>query len=376
MIITTSSKNKQLLGENNKSLNKRVLASTNLDNSILVIDLYYYSRLIDNKLKYSSSFGQKWASLASAENKILALQAINDVLEPILKLKRLVKVDSVVLIRDLLCNLSSTGLELYKLFTSVVSFSIICPQPDSVNSLYSLAVTNKNKYIILSDNLDFWGICSKKSDIHQALVTKNNNIKLYTDKFGLEYLSSVIQTNKLVNKMRLSKLKYVNLQYLFILLLYTKFKFVRADEDLDLSDKPFLGSKGKALEMLSQSHREISYIFLTKQSLMDIFLTSSATNFILNLSQLLKITLFDVKLMSTFANYYAKHSIKQIPIHKVPPGKPLYKLVEQSKLYCFHDIPVSQKSIKKAVPKPIPELDIANLETSAAVDSILRSLAW
>jgi hypothetical protein len=376
MIISSSPKNKQLLGENNKALNKRVLSTITLTNSILIIDLDYYSVLVDNKLKYSSSFGQKWASLAAGRNNLIALQAIDAIMEPVLKLKRLTTISKVVLLSKPYQELSSTGKELYKLFSSVVSNYIISSQPDFVSTAYSLAVKDKKQYLILSDKVDFWAICSKKSNIHMCVVGKNNSIKLYSDKFGLEYLSSLIRTNKLVNKLRLSKLKYVNLQYLFLLLLYTKFKHVKPNEDFDLSDQTFLGSKGKGLQLLSDSHREISYIFLTKQSMIDIFLTSSATHFILNLSQLLKITPFDIKLMGAFANYYAAHAIKQINVRMIPSNQTYYKLVEKSKLYCFQPLQATPKIIKKALPKQPSQVDIKDLETSMAVDAILKGLSW
>ena len=376
MIISSSPKNKQLLGENNRSLNKRVLSTVTLTNSILIIDLDYYSALVDNKLKYNSSFGQKWASLVRGKNNLVALQAVDDIFVSLGKIKRLVTIQKMVLLSKPFEDLSSTGKELYKLFSSVIDGYLISPQPDFVSTVYSLAVKDKKQYLILSDKIEFWSICSKKSDIHMCVVGKNNNIKLYTDKFGLEYLSSLIRTNKLVNKLRLSKLKYVNLQYLFLLLLFTKFKFTKVNEEFDLSDKNFLGSKGKGLQLLSDSHKEISYYFLTKSDMMDIFLTSSVTHLTLNLSRLLKINQFDIKLMIGFANYYSSHGVRTIPVTMIPADKTYYKLVERSKLYCFQPIQNTSNSPKKVLPKKPMEVDITGMETSMAIDAILKGLAW
>ena len=377
MIITSSPKNKLLLGENNKALNRRVLTSVDLNNSILVVDLSYYSSLVANKLKYSSSFGEKWASLVGGRNDLLAMGAIDAVFEPIMKLKRLISVHSVILMHEPAAKMSEVTKEIYKLFCSVTTFCIECDKTQRVSTLYSLAVLEKGQYIILSDNLEFWAICSKRSKIHHAIVAKNNNIRLYSEKFGLEYLSSLIQTNKLVNKLRLSKLKHVNLQYLFLLLLFTKFKQVKAHQVFDLSDQSFLGSKGKGLQLLSESHREISYYFLTKQDMVDIFLTSSGTHFTLNLSRLLKITQFDVKLMSGFANYYANNAVVQRLFTKVPSTKTYYKIVERCKLQSLQPVVKSCKPHKKkALPTPSEELDISSLETSMAVSAILKGLSW
>lgn len=376
MIIVSSPKNKLLLGDNNKALNRRVLATTNLEDSTLVIDLHYYSLLITNKLKYNNVFGRKWSALASGKTDLIALQAIDDIFEPIMKLKRIITIKNIILLCQPLRELSTVEHILFRLFSGIAEFYIACSSSDMVSSLYSLAVTEKQRYLILTDNLDFWSICSKKSDIHHCIIVKNNNIRLYTEKFGLEYLSSLIQTNKLVNKLRLSKLKYVNLPYLFLLLLYTKFKQVKANQDFDLSDKSFLGSKGKGLQLLSDSHREISYYFLTKQDMVDIFLFSSGTHFTLNLSRLLKITPFDLTLLGAFANYYGSAAVRQISINKLPVEVSTYNLITRSKLLTQNIKLVPRKQSKKAVPKPLSRPDIKDLDTSMAVDSILKDLAW
>lgn len=376
MLITSSPKNKLLLGDKNKSLNKRVLSTVNLDNSVLVVDLSYYSSLVNNKLKFSSSFREKWPQVLSKKREITALQAIDMIFEPILKLKRLVIIQSVILLCESPDTLKGLEKEIFNLFTSIITSYIVCNKSDMVSSLYSLAVDEKEKYIILSDNLDFWAICSTKSKIVFCVITKNNNVKLYIDKFGLEYLSAIIGTNKLVNKLRLSKLKYVNLQYLFVLLLYTKFKHTKANETFDLSDNTFLGSKGKALEILSTSHREISYYFLTKSDLVEIFLTSSATHFVLNLTRLLKTIPSDMNYMSGFSNYYANTAVKHIPIVKLPIITPVYKLMKRSKLYCFHGLPRAINTNKKELLKPVESSDIQSVETSTLVNSILRGLSW
>ena len=379
MIITNSGKNRKLLGSNNKNLNKRVLSSVDLDNSNLVVDIFYYSKIIENKLKCkNSSFRQKWLALISGKNNLIALQAVDELLDIFVKIKRLVNIKSIILLTESLDKLSPVEKELYKILTTITSRYLISSKDNFIRSLYSLAVKEKETYIILSDNLNFWSICSNKSNIHHCIIYKNNNIRFYTDKFGLEYLSSLIQTNKLVNKLRLSKLKYVNLQYLYILLLYTQFKYAKKNSDLDISDKEFSGSKGKALEMLSNSHREISYYFLTKKDMIDIFLTSSATHFTLNLSRLLKIDKFGTVLMSGFANFYASNAIKQIPVKLIDVSKIYYKLIEKSK-YCKTPVAVRQypeKIIDNALPDEPKVFDISMADTSFAIDIILRDLAW
>ena len=374
MIIINSSKNKPLLGSNNRSLNKRVLLSVDLNNSVLVIDLHYYSSLIANKLKYNSSFGQKWSALTGGQNNASALMAINTIFEPIIKLKRLIIVQKIVILSKQKSILTQFEKELLKILSSISDY--IIQNKQMISALYSLAVKDKEKYLILTNNLDFWAICSKKSNIHHCMVIKNNNIRFYTDKFGLEYLSSLIRTNKLVNKLRLNKLKYVNLQYLFMLLLYVKFKKVKPNDTFSMASSEFLGSTGIGLKLLTEAHREISYCFLTKQSLVDIFLTSSTTHFILNLSQLLKITQFDIKLMSAFSTYYSANAIRQIPIKIMKIEKIYYKIVKRCKLYLLKDIPSSVKLSKKELPSKPFEIDISKMDTSMAIDKILQGLSW
>jgi len=376
MIITSSPKNKRLLGDNNKNINRRLLSSVDLDNSVLVIDFNYYCSFIANKLKYNSSFGQKWASLAAAENKITALQAVNDIFEPILAVKHLVQVQSISLLIKPINLLSNFEKELFKLFSGIIDFYIETTKNNMISSLYSLAIQDKQKYIILTDNIYFWSICSQKSKIYFCIIAKNNRVKFYFDKFGLEYISSLIGTNKLVNKLRLGKLKYVNLQYLFLMLLYIKFKQVKANEDFDFSDKKFLGSKGKGLKLLTDAHREISYYFLTYKDMMEIFLTSSITHFTLNLSRLAKLTPFDITLLTAFAAYYNQANIQQIEIKKLLSKKTYYKITEKSKLYNFKGIQKETKNKKVLLPQIPEQVDIKNMETSAAMDYILKGLAW
>jgi len=374
MIITSSPKNKLLLGDNNKKINKRLLSTVDINNSILVIDFTYYCSLIANKLKYSSSFGEKWSDLVGSSDRLRALQAVDDIFEPILSIKRLVEIKNLVLLTKPTKDFSIFEKELFKVFSGIISYYI--ETTNKVSSLYSIAVQEKQKYIILTDDVSFWSICSQKSKICFCTVIKNNKVRFYFDKFGLEYLSSLIQTNKIVNKLRLSKLKYVNLQYLFLLLLYVKFKQVKMKEELDISDKQFLGAKGKALQLLTTAHKEISYYFLTKPDIMEIFLTSSITHFTLNLSRLKKLTQFDITLLSGFAAYYNYSKITQIDVIKTKPKTVYYKLIEHSKLFCFQDIEKPEKNKKVSLPQEPIQSDISSLETSLAVNQILKDLAW
>ncbi len=376
MIITSSSKNKRLLGDNNKNINKRLLSSVDLNNSVLVIDFSYYCSLIANKLKYNNAFGQKWASLTGGGEKLLTQQAIESIFEPIVKLKRLIFVEKIALLIEPVSKLPEFERELFKLFSGIVDFYIETNKENKVSSLYSLAIQDKQKYIILTDDVYFWSICSQKAKIYFCIITKNNGVRFYFDKFGLEYISSLIGTNKLVNKLRLGKLKYVNLQYLFLMLLYVKFKQVKANETLDFSDKKFLGAKGMGLSLLTDAHREIAYYFLTKPDIMEIFLTSSITHFTLNLSRLQKLTNFDITLLSAFAAYYNACHSQQIEIEKVSNLKMYYKAVKNCKLYNFQGMQPKEKKSNPSLPQPPEAVDISAMDTSMAIDSILKGLSW
>ena len=379
MIITSSPKNKILLGENNKSLNKRLLSGYNLNNATLLIDLSYYSLLVSNKIKFNNLFKAKWDNLIQC--KVIyptnRLEIIDLIFEPIINVKRLVDINSIILLTTPYKLLTGVEKELYKLLSGIIDFIICTDRAHITSNVYSLAINEKQKYIIITDDINFWSICSKKSNIFHCMISKNNRPKFYFDKFGLEYLSSLIQTNKLVNKLRLSKLKYVNLQYLYILLLYVKFKKVKADQTLNISDKSFLGSKGQGLSLLSDAHKEISYIFLTKSDLIDIFLTSSTTHFILNLSRLLKIVPMDITLMGAFSGYYNNSNpVRQIGVNKKRVGTLYYKVTEKSKAKYIKPFEIQKTKPSLPTNTTLVDIDIAGLDTSMAVDLILKDLAW
>jgi hypothetical protein len=306
-----------------------------------------------------------------------ALKAINAVLEPVTKLKRLVRVKSVILLKPNRL-LSSVEKEVYNILTGIASETLTSDPEKNVSTLYSLAIVEPETYIVLTDNINFWAICNKASKIYHAIVCKNNNIKLYTDKFGLEYLSGVIRTNKLVNKLRLNTLKYVNLQYLYLLLLYVKFKHAKGEKDFDISDKKYLGASGLGLKMLATAHREISYFFLTKSDIMDVFLFSSITHLHLNLKRLLKITNFDVQILSMFASYYNLYRVEQIRLHRQKIKNPTYKLTQYAEVHQITPIVrvSAQSSQEKTLPQSEPELDITNMDTAEAIAAVLRSISW
>ena len=156
-----------------------------------------------------------------------------------------------------------------------------------------------------------------------------------------------------------------------------KFKKVKADQTLNISDKSFLGSKGQGLSLLSDAHKEISYIFLTKSDLIDIFLTSSTTHFILNLSRLLKIVPMDITLMGAFSGYYNNSDpVRQIDVNKKRVGTLYYKATEKSKAKYIKPFEIQKTKPSLPTSPPTVDINIADLDTSMAVDLILKDLAW
>ncbi len=380
MIQITSIKNKSLIGLKYKYLNKRLLSEIDVSNSILVIDLSYYANFIENKLKYGSKFKQKWLDLISGKNNINALNVINSIFEPITKLNKLSKLKHIYILCKETNTFNSTERELFKLFLSGIASKYYTYKTDIISTLYSIEIDSVDKYIILSDNINFWAICSKKSQIIYSIIGKNNIIKLYTDKFGLEFLSQLIQTNKLINKLRLSKLKYVNLQYLYLLLLYINFKYAKKAQRSYVFPETSkdIGASGNALKLLSEAHKEISYYFLTKSDLIDIFLFSSTTHFVLNLSRLLKIQKFDILLLSKFSTYYnSSNKIQYINTKYTIANIVYYKIVEKSILYT--ELRNTNNVVRQKITVPTEK---SNDNTSQVLDSqlfvndIIRTLAW
>lgn len=135
----------------------------------------------------------------------------------------------------------------------------------------------------------------------------------YNNHTGLEIVSKFIGTYKIINKLGLDNLKYMNLQYLFILLHYLKITN-RTEHDfyldgqyfrhVDKYNTPFLRSNGLGLKLIADAHKFLSYAFLTKPEFLDYFLLGNIDHYELQLSRLAKLLPIDLKVLISLKRQY------------------------------------------------------------------------
>jgi hypothetical protein len=258
-----------------------------------------------------------------------------------------------------------------------------------------------NLLVYLTNSITTWACCS--STLQHGMITFTRNMRpiFYSDKTGLDILSKFINTSKIINKLGLDDVKYVNLQYLYIIMLYIKFlqhnekdstyffdaKYFKQEKGVEYYD--FLRSKGSGLDMIADAHKTLSYIFLTKSDLMDQFLFFTTHNFILNLKRLIKITDFDKALMSYLSNYYIlSDRLTDLTIQQVTflSNDLLCNRTKQgiTKVVFFPDqydkllSALKSKTYTQKKPEKLFEVSIASDDKGVEeyVSKILRELLW
>ena len=286
-------------GKRIKFLNKRTLKTIKLTiPSILVVDIDYLESLISNKkaLKQSNLYN---AGYQKTEEALFFW--INKSINMILPAGIL--------------YIAEKETEFNKQLPITIIYTNI------VNYVYSSIIDDviKNPIILLSNNLNLWLLSSNTSNLSFLSVNTNNRLLYYNNKTGLDILSKFIGTFKIINKLNLDTLKYLNLQYLFILLFYIEMTN-SSDKDFYFdgryfasSDKgPFLKSKGYGLSLITDAHKFLSYAFLTKPEFLDYFLLGNGSHYNLNLSRLVKLLSMDLTILNTMkrrydTNYKPKH---------------------------------------------------------------------
>lgn len=205
------------------------------------------------------------------------------------------------------------------------SLEVITYNYPLVDFLYTIRAKNllPGSIYVLTNNILSWGVAPDTRVVFIA-ATSGNRIILYNSKTGVEFLSKLIQTNKLLNKIKLETLKYLNLQYLLALLLYIDFSTSKIDKSIpftfdasyfkDKSTKKFSKSLGLGLDLLIDAHRFLSYALLTKPEYLDYFFLSDLNHFKLQLSRLLKILDLDIDILTLFKAYCTNN----YQIHIIP----------------------------------------------------------
>lgn len=302
------------LGTRRKYLNRRTSATTALkEPPILVIDLAYIEHLL------LSRQNRKQSKYYNSPNLLPLFESW------LYAMLHLVTPSGVLFIAK-----EQTE------FTRQLSYPII--YNNIKDYIYSIRVQNSLSahLVIASNSIDLWSLSSNSANISFIAIDTNNRLLHYNNKTGLEIVSKFIGTYKIINKLGLANLKYLNLQYLFVLLHYLKitnrsehpfFFDGQYFRNLDKYDTPFLKSNGLGLTLVSDAHKFLSYAFLTKPEFLDFFLLGDAAHYELQLQRLVKLLPIDLKVLGSLKKQYdSSVKPKLVPVvipnlHPVLPDK-------------------------------------------------------
>ena len=278
-------------GKRCKALNTRT-KKTQTDNPVLVIDLNYVETLLRTKSSYKTS------SLYQKDDSVL----VERMFKWILSAFNLIQPVGILFI-------APKSTQLSKLITQPIIYG------DIRNVIFNLLQQQKVKepLCILSNCIDLWALASTSVNMSFLAIDSNNRLLYYDSKTGLDIVSRFIGTYKIVNKLGLDALKYMNLQYLYILLFYIKFTEAKQDPnfyfDSTFFGKNFIKSKGLGLDLITSAHKFLSYAFLTKYEFLDYFLLGDPGHYSINLSRLRKLLPFDIRILETMKHIYDRQFI-------------------------------------------------------------------
>ena len=203
---------------------------------------------------------------------------------------------------------------------------------------------------ILSNNLELWALASPTAKLSFLAIDSNNRLIYYNNKTGLDVLSKFIGTYKIVNKLGLDSLKFMSLQYLYILLFYIQFTNRRKNENFYFdgtffkdsnTTKPFLKSKGSGLDFITNAHKFLSYAFLTKNEFLDYFLIGQLGHYQLQLQRLQKLLSIDTEILNYMKIMYDRNYKPQtleIQLPSLTPTMPntfaYYNMIWKSENFC------------------------------------------
>ena len=202
------------------------------------------------------------------------------------------------------------------------NFPIIITNYCNFSYTLKIGLSNKSiRFYFLTNDFVSW-IFSDTSSTNFICIDSNKRFIIYNNFTGLEFLSKFISTNKLINKLKLDSLKYLNLQYLFCLLLYIKYTRSSKDEHFYFDTKYFISNFNQTnstafsfgLSLLKEAHKFLSYPLLTKPEFLTYFLLTPATNLETQFSRLLKLLPIDLLVLMKFKDYYSRFAPIQLSI--------------------------------------------------------------
>ena len=331
-------------GKRCRALNTRT-KKTEETNPVLLVDLNYLEELVVSKSQF------KMSSLYNKDINTLVERCYSWILSAF----KTVSPVGVLFTAE-------TETEITKKITQPVIYGNVR------NILYTILKKQqiKEPICILTNNIELWALASPSANVSFMAIDSNNRILYYNNKTGLDIVSRFIGTYKIINKLKLDTLKYLNLQYLYILLFYIKFTEAKQSPDFYFDgtffktrnlSKPFLKSKGFGLELITTSHKFLSYAFLTKPEFLDYFLLGTSGHFSANLNRLQKLLSFDILLLEHMKNIYDhqyQFSLIELPKANIQPAMPP-EFTFSKKL---------PEKINNSLSKPVDTMDVASYVTN------------
>lgn len=314
------------IGKRTKYLNKRTNKQIKEDSPpIIIIDVDYLESILSNKAKLKQS------KIYNADIKSLCSAFFDFVSSAV----TCVSPSGVIYVAEQETEFNK-ALKLPIHYTNITNF------------IFSIRLHNNipQRLAILSNNFSTWILSSEKANLSFLAIDTNCRFLHYNNKTGLDIVSKFIGTYKIVNKLNLDTLKYLNLQYLFILIFYISvIHKTKADFYFDgqyfkhIDSKPFLRSKGFGLELITEAHKFLSYAFLTKPEFLDYFLLGDLGHYNIHLQRLAKLVSMDdillVKLKSFYDSDYKPKEINTDSIHISTQGMPeLYQKLVSLDFIC------------------------------------------
>jgi len=316
------------LGKKRKLSIQRGILNTlqNTTSPVLVLDLDYLACILTKKMSSKASFLKIWKDdniLELIKNKSFSDSVINNKLlshyvnflsgacsichpKYIIAFKHTSKRKKYR--KDIL-----ESLEYFYNQYGIITYDAQDSLASALYTLKSTILEHKHTAVFTNDVLS-WSCCVPNSkSISFISYTPENRCVYITDSTVLDYISNHIESNKLINQLRLGLLKYVGLRYTAGLLLFVEFLNSK-QTDFQFNETEFnnfYGSSGQGLSQLIQAHKYLSYLFLTKPELMQLFFFGNAEALNLHVTRLLKLLDSDRLMLVRFQAFVkGKYSIK------------------------------------------------------------------
>lgn len=177
---------------------------------------------------------------------------------------------------------------------------------------------NLSEYLLIyvTNSLTTWACASSRLNHACILISRDDRAIIYNEKTGLDILARFVGTLHVINKLNLDICRNVNLQYLYLIIMFIRmlteskksteyfFDSVYYKQFKNIDRDKFVGRNGKAYDLVTQANRNLSYIFFTFEEALDKFLLLKTNDFHNYVMTLRKSIDFDIDVMCHFQRFY------------------------------------------------------------------------